>query len=339
MALIPDPLDAPGLRWGFLGPGWIAGIVAECLRTATRQRLVAVGSRSAERAQAFAQRYDVPFAGTYEAVLDKPDVDVVYIATTNNTHAELATQALDAGKPVLLEKTITLDAAQAHSLASLAVAKGIFFMEAMWTRFLPHMVELRHRLSSGQLGELRYAHVDSGYRDPYDPASRIFSRSLGGGALLDRGIYPVSFIVDLFGMPSSITARSIFTDTGVDAHTTALLSYPNAHATAVASINVITPQDVYIGGTDMLVRLAHEWWAPTRLEFQREGRERDVWEHPTRARGYEYELAEVARCVAEGRTESPTLPVSQSVGIMEILDEIRGQCGITFDHQHPLGSP
>jgi predicted dehydrogenase len=190
--------------------------------------------------------------------------------------------------------------------------------------------------------------VDSGFKDPYNPKSRIFNRSLGGGALLDRGIYPLSFIVDLFGIPNTITAKSVFTDTGVDAHTTTLLEYPNAHATAVASINVITPQDVFVGGTEALVRLPHEWWATTpvaapthpgsdmrqalaRLEFFAQGREPETWEFPTRARGYEYELAEAARCISEGRTESPTLPLSQSVAIMQIMDEIRRQCGIAFD--------
>jgi predicted dehydrogenase len=333
METILDPFAAPVLRWGVIGAGGIANTVVDCIRKATKQDLVAVAARSKERAQTFADKFAIPRAyGSYQEIVSDPEVDVVYIATVHNTHFPAAKLALEAGKNVLMEKAFTLNQSEAQQLADLAKAKGLFLMEAMWTRFLPHMVELRNRINAGDLGELRYAHVDFGFRDEYDPNTRFYDPKIGGGALLDRGIYSVSWAVNLLGIPDAISARATLAPTGVDAQVSAILDYTEKEAQALveSALNVTTPQDAWISGTKGSIRLPAPFWAPTRLEIQLAGSDPEVWSHPTQARGYEYEIAEVARCLSAGQTESKVMPVAETVAIMGVLDEIRAQCGVSF---------
>jgi predicted dehydrogenase len=295
--------------------------------------LVAVAARSKERAQVFADNFSIGKAyGSYEELVCDPEVDVVYIATVHNAHFPAAKLALEAGKNVLMEKAFTLNQRQASQLAELAKAKGLFLMEALWTRFLPHMVELRNRVNAGQLGELRYAHVDFGYRNEYDPSTRFYNPTVGGGSLLDRGIYSVSWAVNLLGLPEAVSARATLAPSGVDAQVSAILDYPAKQAQALveAAVNVTTPQDAWVSGTKGSVRLLSPFWSPTQLEIRLPDREPEIWSRPCLARGYEYEIAEVARCISAGQTESAVMPIAETVAIMGVLDEIRAQCGITF---------
>ncbi|MDR0416421.1 MAG: Gfo/Idh/MocA family oxidoreductase [Propionibacteriaceae bacterium] len=338
MEALLNPADAPTLRWGVLGCGQVARSVMTCLRRATKQKPVAVAARSAARAQSFAQEFEIPSSyGSYAELVADPDVDVVYIATVHSTHFDNAKLALEAGKPVLLEKAFTMNQAEARTLADLAASKGLFLMEALWTRFLPHMVELRNRINSGALGELRYAHADFGFRNDYDPATRFYDPAVGGGALLDRGVYPVSWVVGLMGLPEAVSGRAVLTPDGVDAQISAVLDYPSQSAQALveSALNVTTPQEAWAAGSDGMVRVRRPFWIPTVLEIHQAGRDVETWEHPVVARGYEYELAEVARQIAAGATESPAMPLRETVAIMGILDELRSQCGIKFPGETP----
>jgi predicted dehydrogenase len=205
-------------------------------------------------------------------------------------------------------------------------------MEAMWTRFLPHQIELRQRLEDGELGEIVAAHADMGGRDPYNPDGRMYSPYLGGGALLDRGIYPISWLVDLLGLPGDIHAVAQMTDTGVDGHTAMTLGWParETTATAQASILTITPHLGWLAGTRALVRVPN-FWEPTRLEFVFPDGRVDTWQwEGVRARGWEYMLAAVARSVADGATVNPLMPPEQSVAIMGLLDAVRSQIGLVW---------
>ncbi|MDR0592469.1 MAG: Gfo/Idh/MocA family oxidoreductase [Bifidobacteriaceae bacterium] len=330
MPTVLDPLDAPPLNWGFMGPGGIAATVAECLVKGTRQRLVAVGSRSRERAEAFAARFGAPRAyGSYEALAADPEVDVVYVATLHHTHHRLARLALEAGKAVLVEKAFTLNQAEARDLAELAAERGLFLMEAMWTRFLPHMTALRQWVAAGRLGEVRYVQGDFGFASAYDPTSRFFDPAVGGGALLDRGVYPLYLAADLLGLPERVTASATLAPSGADSQVSAILDYPNGQALIESSMIVTTPQEAWVAGTEAMVRLAGAYWRPTTLEL-RSGGKVEMWSRETLAAGYEYELAEVARRVSDAATESPLMPVSQSVGLMGVLDQIRAQIGVKF---------
>ncbi|MGN6741693.1 MAG: Gfo/Idh/MocA family protein, partial [Amnibacterium sp.] len=215
---VPDPADAPELRWGVLGPGEIAGDFVAALQRHTRQRVVAVGSRSTDRAASFAERYDVPHVHTgYEALVADPDVDIVYVATPHSEHTRNALLAIEAGKHVLIEKPVATTAANARRIFDAAAAAGVFAMEAMWTRFLPQTDVVAQLLGSGALGELSLATADfAGGGATRDPSSRLLDPDQGGGALLDLGVYVAWWTQFALGTPQEVTARGALGPTGVD---------------------------------------------------------------------------------------------------------------------------
>jgi predicted dehydrogenase len=333
MSYLMDPGQAPPLRWGILGTGSIATKVCESIRAATVQELAAVGSRTLDRALDFAAEFDIPAShGSYEDLVEDPDVDVIYVATPNSEHYAHAMLALEAGKHVLVEKSFALNQAQAREIVDLAASRKLFCMEAMWTRFLPHHVELRRLVQEGEIGELVTAVAPFGARNEFDPESRFFSPRLGGGSLLDMGIYSVSWIVDLFGEPGTIQARGELTTTGVDALQSAILGYParGAHAVAQSTIAAPTPQDAWIAGTDGFIRVTPQFWAPASLTITHRDGTTDEWFEDVIPHGYQYEIAEVARRITNGETFSPLMTPEQSVTIMGVLDEIRRQVGFAF---------
>lgn len=207
-----------GLRWGILATGGIATSFASDLRTAGLD-LVAVGSRSQGSADAFAAKFDIPHAhGSYEALVTDPDVDIIYVSTPHPMHHAGAKLALENGKHVLVEKSFTLNRAEAEDLQRIAAERGLLAMEAMWTRYLPHMVRIREIIAEGTLGEIRAVSADHTQLITADPTHRLNALELGGGALLDLGIYPISFIWDILGAPTSIQATARLMETGVEAH-------------------------------------------------------------------------------------------------------------------------
>ncbi|MDR1428281.1 MAG: Gfo/Idh/MocA family oxidoreductase [Bifidobacteriaceae bacterium] len=339
MNLIPDPFTAPPLNWGILGTGTIAHAVADAMANGTRQRLAAVGSRSPARANEFAAQFGAERAhGSPEDLMADDGVDIVYIATPNSAHHAGARAALLAGKHVLVEKPFTLNQPEARDLADLAAERKAFLMEAMWTRFLPQQIKLRQLIADGALGELVTAWADFGSFNPMDAEGRFYSPNLGGGSLLDLGIYPVSWIVNLFGLPGSIRASGLLTQTGVDAQMTAILEYPAREASAVAmsSIVVDTPWEAVVAGTRGLVKVPRPFWGPSSLIIELADGTIEEWTAAVRSTGYEYELAEVATRIAAGETFSPEMAPAESVAIMGVLDAIRAQIGVRFpgDNTH-----
>jgi predicted dehydrogenase len=299
----------------------------------TSQRLEAAGSRDLARARAFAEELGVPRAhGSYEDLVADPGVDIVYVATPHSEHLAGAMLALRAGKPVLVEKSFALDAAQARAIIEEAGARGLFCMEAMWTRFLPHQVELRQRVADGMLGEIVAGAAAFGQRNEFDAASRFYSPYLGGGALLDRGVYTLSWLCDLLGRPGSVTARAQLAGTGVDGHVSALLEYParDASAVAQASVYAALPNTAWLAGSRGYVEVP-SFWEPAPLHFTFSDGRTETWEWPTlRGAGYEFELAAAARSVSDGETTNPVMPPEQTLAIMELMDAIRSQVGITW---------
>jgi predicted dehydrogenase len=288
-----------------------------------------------ERAQTFAEQFGAPRAyASYADLVADPEVQVVYVATVNSTHHDIAALALRAGKAVLLEKPFTLDQAEAADLAALAARHGTFLMEAMWTRFLPHIVELRRLVQTGRIGQPLFGRADFGFHQAYDPASRLYSPALGGGALLDVGIYPISWAVNLLGLPSGLSARAQLAPSGVDSQVSAILDYGAGGAQVLvnASVGVTTPQDAWICGTEGMIQVTSPWWRPASLVIH-SGDQVETWPQsavPAQAAGYEYQIAEVARRVSAGELESPVMPVAESVAIMGLLDTIRQDCGIVL---------
>ncbi len=321
------------VRWGVIATGRIAGRFAEDLRLLPDAELVAVGSRSQESADSFGRHHDVPHRhATYEALVSDDEVDVVYVATPHPGHHPAALAAIEAGKSVLVEKPFTMDAAQAQSLVNAAREHKVFLMEAMWTRFLPHVVRIRELLAAGALGELRFLIADHGQWFARDAEHRLFARSLGGGALLDLGIYPVSFASMVLGTPSAVIAASDPAFTGVDATTSIILRHESgAHASLITSLLAASSTSAVIVGTDARIEVHGRFYASTTFDLvARDGTVLEQRRERPEGNGLRYQAAEVARCLRAGALESPVIPPDETVTIMQTLDEIRRQIGLTY---------
>jgi predicted dehydrogenase len=316
------------LRWGILGTGGIAKAFAADLKTLSGHTLAAVGSRTLSSAQAFAGLYGVSRVhGSYEALVSDSEVDVVYVATPHPMHCPNALLALNAGKSVLVEKPFAMSAEEASEMVSLARKKGLFLMEAMWTRFLPHIAEIRKILAKGALGKITTVQADHGQAMVPDPKGRMFAPELGGGALLDLGIYPVSFSSLVLGTPSKITAVADRAFTGVDAQTSILLQYASgAHAVLNTTLSAASPNRAAIVGTEGRIEIDRTFYAPTSFTIiSREGKVVQRYENKYPEHGLREEAEEVLRCLKSGLKESPLLPLDETVSIMKIIDEVRRQ--------------
>jgi len=324
--MIEPPVDRP-VRFGVVGTGGIAAAFTDDLCLLEEAEVVAVGSRSQQTADAFAAAHGVERAHpTYEGLLTDGEVDVVYVATPHPWHHPVAMQAIESGKALLVEKPFTMTGDEAQDVADAARRAGTFCMEAMWARFNPHLVRVREVLASGELGEITTVIADHGQWFPRDRDSRLFAPELGGGALLDLGIYPVSFASMVLGTPTRVTARASTAFTGVDAQTSILLEHADgAHAVLTTTLRAVTPTKAVIVGTEGRLEIEGPWYAPN--AFTVTPREGTPWtyEEPHEGIGLRHEAAEVVRCLRAGQRESPVLPLDETVAIMRTLDEIRRQ--------------
>jgi len=323
-----------GLRWGILATGGIAAAFAADLRTAGLD-LVAVGSRSQESADAFAARYDIARAhASYEQLVADPEVDIIYVSTPHPMHHENARLALEHGKHVLVEKAFTINRAQADDLQRLAAEKGLLAMEAMWTRYLPHMVRLRELIAEGALGEIRAVMADHTQSLSTDPAHRLNALELGGGALLDLGIYPISFVWDVLGEPVSIQASARLIETGADAEVATVMTHASgAISTTLSSSRGAGPNTASIVGTKARVEIDRVWYTPTSFRVVApDGTIIEQYESEVEGRGMQYQAFAAEGAVADGDPAGATLalPIAESAAIMGTLDEIRRQIGVTY---------
>ena len=329
----PDPHDAPPLLWGVLAPGGIARDFTAALHRHTAQRVIAVGSRSLDRAAAFAGEHGIERAyGSYEQLVADPAVDVVYVASPHSQHAEHALLAIAAGKHVLIEKPMAADAAGARRIADAARAAGVFAMEAMWTRYLPQSDILRQLLDDGAFGEVRVVTADFGGTVPFDPASRLFDPALAGGALLDLGVYAVSWAHFALGRPQRVIAAGSLAGTGVDEQASLVLGYTDgAQALLSTGLRASTPSRATICGSAGRVETDSPFWAASGLRFVAPGGSPAVsWTDPygrPHRQGMSYEAAALARFVADGLTESPLHSLRDAVDTLETIDEARRQLG------------
>jgi predicted dehydrogenase len=326
--MIEPPTSRP-VRFGVVGTGGIAATFTDDLKLLEDAEVVAVGSRAQETADAFAAAHGVQRAHpTYEGLLTDGDVDVVYVATPHPWHHSVALQALASGKAVLVEKPFTMTGDEAQEVADAARRTETFCMEAMWARFNPHMVRVREVLARGELGEITTVIADHGQWFAKDRDSRLFAPELGGGALLDLGVYPVSFASMVLGTPTRVTARATSAFTGVDAQTSVLLEHADgAHAVLTTTLRAVSPTRACVIGTEGRLEIEGPFYAPN--AFTVTPREGTPWryEEPHEGHGLRHEAAEVVRCLRAGLTESPVLPLDETVAVMRTLDEIRRQTG------------
>jgi predicted dehydrogenase len=322
-----------GLRWGILATGGIARAFTNDLRL-NGFDVRAAGSRSLESAQAFADEFGIASAyGSYEELVADPEVDAVYIATPHPWHASVALLAIEAGKHVLVEKPFTLTQPEARRVADAARDRGVLALEAMWTRYLPHMVRIREIVASGALGDVRSLIADHTQRLPDDPAHRLNALDLGGGALLDLGIYPVSFAWDLFGEPTSIQSTAVFRATGADAEIAVQFGYETGRlASTFSASDVLGPNTAVILGTEARIDIDPIWYSPTSFRVVApDGTVTEEYRSDVVGRGMHYQAAALERLVAEGRLDGgDVLSTEESVAIMGTLDRIRAEIGLRY---------
>lgn len=324
--------DRP-IRWGLMATGGIADAFARDLAQLPDAELVAVGSRSQAGADAFAERFAVPNRhGSYEALAADPDVDAIYVSTPHPGHHAATLLAIAGGKGVLVEKPFAMDLAESREMVQAARSAGVFLMEAMWTRFLPHIRRVREILAEGTLGELVYLVAEHGQWFARDPEHRLFAPPLGGGALLDLGIYPVSFAHMVLGAPARITAVSDAAFTGVDGTTSMILQHDRgAHAVLTTTLAAASANPASIYGTDARIEIDGTFYMPSSFRVvSRDGRLLEGFESSGPGRGMQHEAAEVGRCLRAGLAESPELPLEETLAIMGTMDEIRRQIGLTY---------
>ena len=320
------------LRWGILATGGIAHAFTSDLKTAGRT-VTAVGSRRLDSAQAFAEQYGIPHAhGSYAELVADPEVDIVYIATPHSHHLAGAALALQHGKHVLIEKPLTLDADQAVAIRDLAADHGLLAMEAMWTRYLPHMVRLREILADGVIGEVRLVSADHTQNITDDPSHRLNDLALGGGALLDLGIYPVSFAWDVLGAPGEIRATAQLAATGADTDVAIAMVHANGGVSSLlTSSRAAGANAAQVVGTKGRIEIDGVFYAPTTFRvFGADGALVEEFRTEIDGRGMQFQALHAEQLVAQGRTDGDILPIAQSVAIMGTLDEIRRQIGVVY---------
>jgi predicted dehydrogenase len=327
------PVTGRPVRFGVVGTGWIASAFTADLALLDGAVVTAVGSRSQASADRFGDQHGVGRRhASYAELVADPQVDVVYVATPHPGHHDAAMLAIDAGKAVLVEKPFTMDAREAAELVEAARRRGVFLMEAMWTRFLPHLVRVREVLAAGTLGQVVTVTADHGQWFAADPEHRVFAPVLGGGALLDLGIYPLSLASMVLGAPDVVTARSSKAFTGVDAQTSVILDYAGgAQAVLTTTLLARSPTRAAIVGTDARIEIDTVWYQPSSFTvISRDEQVLERYDEPRVGHGLRHQAAEVVRCLRVGETESPVLPLDETLAVMRTMDEIRRQIGLTY---------
>ena len=323
-------------RWGILGTGGIAQAFVEDLKRASGHSVVAVGSRTLSKATAFASRISGATAyGSYQELVNDSAVDAIYVATPHPMHLEHTLLAVNAGKPTLCEKPFAISATQAERMVDAAARNNVALLEAMWMRYLPHIAQLREILSSGVLGEIQTVEADHGQRLADQNIPRLTDPELGGGALLDLGIYPVSFAHLILGTPSAITARAVKTDRGVDAQTSAIFDYANG-AQAVINTTMIaqTPCRAVVSGLLGRLEIDRTFYNPAAMRVVLFDGTTTEYPNTYVGHGLREQAIEMARVVRAGLLQSPLMPWSETIAVMKTMDEIRKQIGLQYPFEN-----
>lgn len=321
--------------WAILGPGGIARAFAKDLALLEGHSIGAVGSRSLSKAQNFAAEFGGKAYGSYEELVSDPSVDGVYVATPHPAHHENVIMALNAGKPVLCEKPFAVNAQQAQEMVDAASLNKVALMEAMWARFLPHYAKVREIVASGVLGPIHSIHADHGQRLADQGIARLIDPQLAGGALLDLGVYPVSFAHMILGNPTSITSSAVMTDKGVDAQTSMIFSYNNG-AQAVLTTTMVeqTPCRAVVAGLNGWLEIDRTFYNPASMRVVHN--DGSVTEYPSSYKGHGLrEQAQVfAQLVVSGALESEILSWKDTVDIMKSMDTVRAQIGLKYPFEN-----
>ncbi|MGK9174604.1 Gfo/Idh/MocA family oxidoreductase [Yokenella regensburgei] len=338
VARTPDGKKAPALRWGIIGPGWIANRFVSSVQKSTRQQILAVADISLKGAQDFASSHDIPFAyGSVEELVYNKDIDVVYISVPHPAHFTCAMEAIRAGKHVLVEKPLALNGSEVQKLRDAARQNKVFLMEAMWTWFLPKFDVLRQVLEEGMIGEVHSIIADHG--EHFGPEHRIMRADLAGGPLMDLGSYPVAFATKILGRPENVLASGQPAPAGVNGQASIILSHANGNQSSIhTTLFSHTPGSAVIAGTEGYIFMEGMFYTPGNFHIFNNDKQKITYEEPRFAYDQLYhEAAHVAYCIEQGLLESPLRPLEDSLVTMQTLDEVRKQLGIVFNEERDGG--
>lgn len=320
-------------KWGILGTGNIANSFTTALVNLPRASVHAVGSRSTENAQQFSQKFNIPKSyGSYEDLVYDPEVDIIYVSTPHPYHQENTLLALEAGKHVLCEKPLALNSQQINSMILSAKKNKRFLMEAMWMWFFPAIQETKRLIDIGEIGDVRLLTANFGFYKGFDPKHRLFNPALGGGALLDIGIYPLALAYFLLGKPTHWAGEAYLGKTGVDEQISLTLHYDgekSAHLTSTIRAN--SDNEAIIHGTKGFIRIHREFWNPQKITIDLErGKNQQTINFPQTSNGMEFEAQHVMDCLEDGKIESDLMSFQVSRDLMEIMDDLRQSWGIVY---------
>ena len=322
-------------KWGILGPGGIARAFAKDLQLLEGHEVAAVGSRTLSNAQEFAKTFGGTAYGCYEELVADPTVDAIYVATPHPSHKENVITALNAGKPVLCEKPFAVNAHEAREMVAAAEKNGVALMEAMWARFLPHYADVREIIASGVLGQILTVQADHGQRLADRNIPRLVEPSLAGGALLDLGIYPVSFAHMILGNPANITASAVLTDKGVDAQTSMIFDYADG-AQAILTTTMIeqTPCRAVVAGVNGWLEIDRTFYNPTSMRVVLFDGSVTQYPHTYTGHGLREQAEVFKQLVQSGKNQSEILTWKDTVDIMGTLDAVRSQIGLRYPFEN-----
>lgn len=320
------------VNWGIIGLGKIAHKFSQDLLLVEDANLYGVASREINKAKDFANKYQADnFYGSYKDLTNDPNIDVVYIATPHIHHCEYTLMALEAGKAVLCEKAFGMDKAEVQKMIAKASEKKLFLMEALWTRFIPGTEKVLELLNSGLVGDIKSVRADFGFKANYDPKERLFNKKLGGGALLDIGIYPVFLSLLTLGFPKEIIASAMMSPTNVDSTILMLFNYNN-QATAIldANLAVDTPTEAWLHGTKGSLKMHSRFHHTESISHYKDHELVETFEVKYKGNGYYHEIKEVMNCLQKSKIESDKMPLSFSLKLIDLLDKIRKEIGLTY---------
>lgn len=321
------------VKWGLIGAGNISSKFAKALNSLEHTQITAIASRDIVKARAFADRFSIEKAyGSYEEIVRDPEIDVIYIGTPHTEHRENAKLCMINGKAVLCEKPFTLNYEEAKELEELAREHDVFLMEAMWTKFLPATKVVKQWIDHKLIGDVRFMKIDFGYRAEFDPRHRLFDPALGGGALLDVGVYPISYAIHLMGgMPDQVVASALLGESGVDEVNTITMKYGKGVLASISSaITANTGNEAVIIGDKGRIVVPEYWTAESAEAYDSNGKLTDTFLHPFTSSGYVYEAEEVNQCIREGKKQSDIIPLSATLDIMKLMDDIRAEWGLVY---------
>jgi len=324
------------LNWGIIGAGQIANTMVDALKISPNNFLYAVASKTPEKAKAFAEKHSVEHAFSYDEIVNCKKIDVIYVATTHNFHFENARLALEHGKHVLIEKPFTVNTKEASKLVKIAREKKLFLMEAIWTRFLPVVQEMKKKIANGEIGEVKQITVSFGgfVKPKYE--KRLKAPALAGGVTLDMGIYPISFVCYLLGeIPSEIKSMARFSDLGVDEIANYVFRFPSGCLTTIStSYNLKMANEAIIYGSKGFITFpefpAGKQFTISKHEGTNEIQETSNFQEERPLPGFIFQVEEVARCIRAGELESKVIPLNETIAIMELMDTMRAEWGFKY---------